>query len=256
MSTTIEKGSHSIASSSSFVDIASCNNSPSSVDDLDDDDNEFKHNVDVNRRQLHRPHQQPHEHHHQQQQIRLSENDSVAASPSSSAMGGISVPNHGLSAAFHGYHAHNHNNNKSPFLLPAQLYKSLFANAVLQSPDKLCSHPFPRNLLFSYSEKSPNSDFDTDDKNSLGDEVCGLSYILSVYCWRNLYVIRGVGKGEGVHETANQSWKKLASLPSYAEWSGPINFHLYLVSISLKAILYLRILLHFSPLHFPVHLHI
>lgn len=180
MSTTVDKGSHSIASSSSFVDIASGNNSPSSVDELDDDDNEFKHNVTVGRHHLHRPHYQLNEHHHQQQQqqsqLRLSENESASAAASafaSSAMGGISVPNHGLSAAFHGYHAHNHNNNKSPFLLPAQLYKSLFANAVLQNPDKMCSHPFPRNLLFSYSEKSPNSDFETDDKNSLADEVCG-----------------------------------------------------------------------------------
>lgn len=151
-------------------------------------------------------------------------------------MGGLSIPNHGLSAAFHGYHSHNsvlnhanhhtnnnsnssnshlngtntsinnnihhhsnnnnnHNNNnvnsfmnshhssnnssnhvntKSPFLLPAQLYKSLFANAVLQAPDKMCSHPFPRNLLFSYSSdnKSPNSpDYETEDKSSLVDEV-------------------------------------------------------------------------------------
>lgn len=148
-------------------------------------------------------------------------------------MGGITIPHHGLTAAFHGYHSHaavvhgggsgssggggatsaqnNHqhhfhyhnnsngngivnnahntsssstsntiNNNtndtcKSPFLLPAQLYKSLFANAVLQNPDKMCSHPFPRNLLFSYSEKSPNSsDFEADDKSAATptDEVC------------------------------------------------------------------------------------
>lgn len=146
-------------------------------------------------------------------------------------MGGITIPHHGLTAAFHGYHshaavvhssgsgststggvdtsgsssAHNissnqhhfhyHNNSngnahntssnantndsndtcKSPFLLPAQLYKSLFANAVLQNPKKMCSHPFPRNLLFSYSEKSPNSsDFEADDKSAAtaADEVC------------------------------------------------------------------------------------
>lgn len=36
----------------------------------------------------------------------------------------------------------------------------------------MCSHPFPRNLLFSYADKSPNSDFDADDKNSVVDEVC------------------------------------------------------------------------------------
>lgn len=157
----------------------------------------------------------------------------------STAMGGLSIPHHGLSAAFYGYHSHagqsiagdnlpptptnsnsvHHfssnatqanpstnsgcsaidgaatssnaasNNNttssssshngqsnqfnsskSSPFLLPAQLYKSLFANAVLHNPDR--SHPFPRNLLFSYSDKSPNSpDFDNEEKHTIGDEV-------------------------------------------------------------------------------------
>lgn len=90
-------------------------------------------------------------------------------------MGGISIPHHGLSAAFHGYHSHHsgvNNNSKSPFLLPAQLYKSLFASAVLQNPDKMNSvQPFPRNLLFSCSEKSPNSDGEVDEKCSLADEV-------------------------------------------------------------------------------------
>lgn len=63
-------------------------------------------------------------------------------------------------------------NKSSPFLLPAQLYKSLFANAVLHNPDKMCSHPFPRNLLFSYSDKSPNSpDFEHEEKHSISDEV-------------------------------------------------------------------------------------
>lgn len=67
----------------------------------------------------------------------------------------------------------NYDSCKSPFLLPAQLYKSLFANAVLQNSDKMCSHPFPRNLLFSYVEKSPTSasDFDAEEKNSVVDEV-------------------------------------------------------------------------------------
>lgn len=65
------------------------------------------------------------------------------------------------------------NSNKSaPFLLPAQLYKSLFANAVLHNPDKMCSRPFPRNLLFSYSDKSPNSpEFEQEEKHSISDEV-------------------------------------------------------------------------------------
>lgn len=123
-----------------------------------------------------------------------------------SAMGGISIPHHGLSAAFHGYHHHHHqhhshhhhhmnnhsyannnnnnsnnnNNNsssggsssKTPFMLPAQLYKSLFASAVLQNPDKITAPPFPRNLLFSCSEKSPNSsDAEVDEKSSLAEEV-------------------------------------------------------------------------------------
>lgn len=150
-------------------------------------------------------------------------------------MGGFSIPHHGLSAAFYGYHSHasqisneclqsmgsgsisptqhghhhyspnttssngtgtvtqpgngsissnsttapNATNNSSfnankssPFLLPAQLYKSLFANAVLHSPDKMCSHPFPRNLLFSYSDKSPNSpEFENDEKPTISAEV-------------------------------------------------------------------------------------
>lgn len=63
-------------------------------------------------------------------------------------------------------------NKSSPFLLPAQLYKSLFANAVLHNTDKMCPHPFPRNLLFSYSDKSPNSpDFEHEEKHSISDEV-------------------------------------------------------------------------------------
>lgn len=99
-------------------------------------------------------------------------------------MGGISIPHHGLSAAFHGYHSNVNNNNKSsPFLLPAQLYKSLFASAVLQNPDKLNNgngssssvQPFPRNLLFSCAEKSPNSDDnELEEKCSIGDEVKNL----------------------------------------------------------------------------------
>lgn len=109
----------------------------------------------------------------------------------SSTMGGISIPHHGLSAAFHGYHSNVNNNNKSsPFLLPAQLYKSLFANAVLQNPDKLNGsnsssgggtsvQPFPRNLLFSCAEKSPNSDDnELEEKCSIGEEV---KFIYSVY---------------------------------------------------------------------------
>lgn len=102
-------------------------------------------------------------------------------------MGGISIPHHGLSAAFHGYHSHHsgvNNNSKSPFLLPAQLYKSLFASAVLQNPDKMNSvQPFPRNLLFSCAEKSPNSDGEVDEKCSLVDEVNFFVWIVGITCW-------------------------------------------------------------------------
>lgn len=208
MSTLIEKGNnnHSIAGSSSFGDIAgrleltaaaggpwfhskanetvvrrleggqraraaSCNNNsnPSSADDLDDDEHDYKQNIiDAEPNRLLKS----------GSEFGVSGGDQVHATNTAAAMGGLSVPNHGLSAAFHGYHAHNHHNNsKSPFLLPAQLYKSLFANAVLQqNPDKMCSHPFPRNLLFSYAEKSPNSDFEADENKSLGDEVGFLVY--------------------------------------------------------------------------------
>lgn len=163
-----------ISSESSYVKVNSTRSSP---DACDDDVTEFKANIIESER------------------IRLR----------NITMGGISIPHHGLAAAIqsHGnsnansvnHHLHysptgisktsdfsanaqNHmtNNNydscKSPFLLPAQLYKSLFANAVLQNSEKMCSHPFPRNLLFSYAEKSPaSSDFDAEDKNSLADEV-------------------------------------------------------------------------------------
>lgn len=91
-------------------------------------------------------------------------------------MGGISIPHHGFSAAFQGYQNHTNMSNvqnKSPFLLPAQLYKSLFASAVLQKPEKSNTPPFPRNLLFSCADKSPNSDDNEDDekKTKSPDEV-------------------------------------------------------------------------------------
>lgn len=97
---------------------------------------------------------------------------------SAAGMGGISIPHHhaGLSAAFHGYHgqhtANGSNKGSSPFLLPAQLYKSLFASAVLQNPDQLCQPHFPRNLLFSCSDRSPaGSEADIEEKCVLADEV-------------------------------------------------------------------------------------
>lgn len=50
----------------------------------------------------------------------------------------------------------------SPFLLPAQFYKNLFASAAMlqqqnKSSDKLNTGqpPFPRNLLFSCAQRSP-----------------------------------------------------------------------------------------------------
>lgn len=66
--------------------------------------------------------------------------------------------------------------SKPSFMLPAQLYKSLFANAVLHNPDKMSAAAtaagFPRNLLFSCADKSPvESDGEVDDKASLLEEV-------------------------------------------------------------------------------------
>lgn len=189
MSTLLGKDSHhSLASSSSFIENAcGSNNSPaSSHEDFDDETTEFKPNPSITATRLN---------------AQLIARKEISGS---ATMGGISIPHHGLSAAFHGYHSanasannsasnninqahhhHYHSSNygssnsatnysasKTPFLLPAQLYKSLFANAVLQNPEKMCSHPFPRNLLFSYSEKSPTSpDFDAEEKVSIADEV-------------------------------------------------------------------------------------
>lgn len=176
MSTNVNKV---ISSESSYV---KANNTRSSPNVFDDDATEFKPNIIETEHRIRSKH---------------------------ITMGGISIPHHGLAAAIQshgsanvsnavnhhlhysslgngktpnelsansGIQSHATNNNydscKSPFLLPAQLYKSLFANAVLQSSDKICSHPFPRNLLFSYAEKSPaSSDFDAEDKNSIVDEV-------------------------------------------------------------------------------------
>lgn len=178
MSAIANKG---IGSESSFAKGGSTGSSP---DVFDDDATEFKPNLIDS--------------------ARLS--TASGARAREAAMGGISIPHHGLAAAIQshshanatnhhlhyspgigkggevgansGVHGHAPNNNydpcKSPFLLPAQLYKSLFANAVLQNSDKICSHPFPRNLLFSYAEKSPASpEFDAEDKSSAADEVSG-----------------------------------------------------------------------------------
>lgn len=167
---TLVSASGSIDSSSSFVEIDSENTSSShggEQQQLEDDDELLDTKANIN----------------------FAVASEQFLKNSFGTMGGISIPHHhGLSAAFHGYHSHHHhhhhhanhnggngmagNNNKSPFLLPAQLYKSLFASAVLQNPDKINSTPpFPRNLLFSCSEKSPNSDGEPEEKCSVSDEV-------------------------------------------------------------------------------------
>lgn len=162
-------------------------------------------------------HQNNHHHHHNSSSplsTKSIENDHLNSnlkipSTTSSMSGGLTLsPHHGFSAAFHNYHHHHHHHhhhannnisaaaNKSPFLLPAQLYKSLFASAMLNnkpssssalSPlsvlkndgggndcpdgsndgggvgvgDDMSKTHFPRNLLFSCSEvKSPLSDYD------------------------------------------------------------------------------------------------
>lgn len=115
----------------------------------------------------HGHHHHHHQHHHYSPNTTSSNGTTVSqqANATASASG-----NAGSSSTSHINNNANFNSNKSsPFLLPAaQLYKSLFANAVLHSPDKMCSHPFPRNLLFSYSDKSPNSpDFENDEKPTI-----------------------------------------------------------------------------------------
>lgn len=88
-------------------------------------------------------------------------------------MGGLSVPHDGLNAAFHNSYTTSHtmNSPKSSFLFSAQLYKSLFASAILQSSnnssdgnlDKMVSSPFPRNLLFSCGDKNNHSVYNSDN---------------------------------------------------------------------------------------------
>lgn len=97
-------------------------------------------------------------------------------------MGGLSIPHHGLSAAFHNYQANNNiNNNKSPFLLPAQLYKSLFASAMLQQKSSTDKTHFSRNFLFSNGDKSSHSDIDEiDEKSSIIEEV-----VIRFFFWYN-----------------------------------------------------------------------
>ncbi|XP_055676687.1 zinc finger protein rotund-like isoform X3 [Lutzomyia longipalpis] len=190
---TVARSGNSIGSSSSLVDVDSAeSNDASSRDDLEED---FKH------RKI-RPNIISPPTHASATNSQFSPTSVVTSF--SSAVAGISLTHPAeLSAALHGYHHHHHsggpavaagppgvpcgstldasNNNKPPFLLPAQLYKSLFASAVLQkapNADAFNGQPFPRNLLFSCSEKSPSSDRDTDDKASEeNDEKAAAAFV-------------------------------------------------------------------------------
>lgn len=79
--------------------------------------------------------------------------------------------------------AAHHSNPKSPFLLPAQFYKNLFASAAMLQNSKPCEKagqtPFPRNLLFSCSQKSPGmgstSDLENEDKSNVLEQVCKIT---------------------------------------------------------------------------------
>ncbi|XP_059621197.1 uncharacterized protein LOC132264881 [Phlebotomus argentipes] len=182
---TVARSGNSIGSSSSLVDVDSADsNDASSRDDLEED---FKHRK-IRQSVISPP---------APASATNSQFSPASVVTSFGSVAGISLTHPAdLSAAFHGYHHHHgggpvaapasgvacgssldaSNNNKPPFLLPAQLYKSLFASAVLQkapnSTDAFNGQPFPRNLLFSCSEKSPGSDRDTDDKASEeNDEV-------------------------------------------------------------------------------------
>lgn len=114
--------------------------------------------------------QHGHHHHHHHYSSSTTSSNGTANQHGNAAISGSSSSSHTSQS--------NSSNKPSPFLLPAQLYKSLFANAVLHNPDKIgCSpHPFPRNLLFSYSDRSPNSpdNFDNDEKPTISTEVRNL----------------------------------------------------------------------------------
>lgn len=116
-----------------------------------------------------------HHHHHHYSSSTTSSNGTTNHHGNPTISPGSHTPptNCTTSSSSAGHNSFN-SNKPSPFLLPAQLYKSLFANAVLHNPDKIgCSpHPFPRNLLFSYSDRSPNSpDYDNDEKPTISTEV-------------------------------------------------------------------------------------
>lgn len=113
--------------------------------------------------------------HHQQQTSQSAVSSSSITSP---GVGGgpsirsVGMPFGGPTSGSHGGHHGHAGPAKPPFM---QLYKSLFANAVLQNPDKMSSTGFARNVLFtcgSGSERSPpDSDGEVDEKGSLADEV-------------------------------------------------------------------------------------
>lgn len=78
------------------------------------------------------------------------------------------------------HHHHHQQLSKSPFLLPAQFYKNLFASAMLQQNKASCEKlsgvsqsPFPRNLLYSCGQRSPGNggDIDGEVKVETGDQV-------------------------------------------------------------------------------------
>lgn len=97
-------------------------------------------------------------------------------------MGGLSQSLN-LFQNYSGVNNTTHSNQKSsPFLLPAQFYKNLFASAAILQNSKPCDKinagqapPFPRNLLFSCAQKSPGlgstSDLENEDKSNVLDQV-------------------------------------------------------------------------------------
>lgn len=134
--------------------------------------------------QHHGHHHHHHHHHHPSYSPTSGSNGTVSQQGNASTITNLSSSSSHATANALNNSSFN-SSKSSPFLLPAQLYKSLFANAVLHSPDKMCSHPFPRNLLFSYSDKSPNSpDFDNDEKPSITSEVSFLFFSICIRLWR------------------------------------------------------------------------
>uniref|UniRef100_A0A336LHG9 CSON013673 protein n=1 Tax=Culicoides sonorensis TaxID=179676 RepID=A0A336LHG9_CULSO len=129
----------------------------------------------------------------------MSNNPSLALD-STTTMGGLSQSINLFQNYSSVNNASHHANQKSPFLLPAQFYKNLFASAaILQQNNKPCDKissgqtPFPRNLLFSCSQKSPGigstSDLENEDKNNVVDQKS--------YAW--------TGSSESNHPNSNNN---------------------------------------------------